>query len=183
MTRQSIKVLVKLLLLLIVSPSWGLELTIDERAEIPLFMPLPTLLVQADAPHINEPSYWLKQDYNSAHYKQAILPGPDTSWHKIELVGNFKDTKTKEIERFLVVSSHTIQHLKFYLFEKDKLIQTQAIGLIDEHPAPVHYNFPYIRFQIKDGQQLTLLIQKNTQGRGLLPVSYTHLTLPTIYSV
>ena len=171
MTRRSIKVLVKLLLLLIVSPSWGLELTIDERAEIPLFMPLPTLLVQADAPHINEPSYWLKQDYNSAHYKQAILPGPDTSWHKIELVGNFKDTKTKEIERFLVVSSHTIQHLKFYLFEKDKLIQTQAIGLIDEHPAPVHYNFPYIRFQIKDGQQLTLLIQKNTQGRGLLPMT------------
>lgn len=169
MTRRSIKVLVKLLLLLIVSPSWGLELTIDERAEIPLFMPLPTLLVQADAPHINEPSYWLKQDYNSAHYKQAILPGPDTSWHKIELVGSFKDAKIKE--KFLVVSSHTIQHLKFYLFEKDKLIQTQAIGLIDEHPAPVHYNFPYIRFQIKDSQQLTLLIQKNTQGRGLLPMN------------
>ena len=167
MSRVAIQIMLSLLL--VTQASWGLVLPIDERGEISLNMPLPTRLTTHTNDHLNEPAYWLNQDYSVANHQQSIMPGPSVSWQKVELLGKFNDENSHE--RVLVVSSHTLQHLRFYLFENDQLINTQAVGLIDEQATPLYYSFPHIRFHINNGQRLTLLIEKQTSGRSLLPMN------------
>jgi len=146
----------------------SLELLLDDSEQLALDIPLPTLLTQGPATRLDQPQHWLSQDYSATLYQAAIRPGPHASWHKINLVGKFGDARLRK--KVLVVSSHTLQHLHVYLFEGEKLITAKAMGLKYARRNGLHYNDPHFGFHIKDGQRLTLLIVKQSDGRGLLPL-------------
>jgi len=157
-----------LLSTLIGAPGMALELLLDDSDQLSINMPLPTVLTNQADTHVDDPQLWLKQDFSLANYQSSFHAGPHASWHKIELLGKFNDARPRE--KILAVNAHTLQHLSFYLFDDHKLITFKAVGLSDAHPQPLNYYHPHLRFHIKDGQRLTLIIGKLSDGPALLPM-------------
>ncbi len=104
-----------LLSTLIGAPGMALELLLDDSDQLSINMPLPTVLTNQADTHVDDPQLWLKQDFTLANYQSSFHAGPHSSWHKIELLGNFTDALPRE--KVLAVNAHTLQHLSFYLFD------------------------------------------------------------------
>ncbi|OUR65040.1 hypothetical protein A9Q73_08650, partial [Bermanella sp. 47_1433_sub80_T6] len=162
------KILISMLLgMLFSTQGLSLELLMDDSPALAIHPSLPTLLTPSDSEQ-HDPKHFLKQDYSPALYSQAIQPGPETSWHKIELVGQFN--APSPLQKVLVVNTHILRNLSFYLFEGERLIQTRHLGLDNGQQQEWPYHSPHFPFQIQDGQRLTLLIKMQTDGPGLMPM-------------
>ncbi len=145
----------------------SLQLTMDERPSLAIQQSLPTLLIESTQEQ-NNPLHFLKQSYSPDLYEQAIQPSPDTSWHKVELLGQFSDQSPRQ--KVLVVNTHILRNLSFYLFEGERLIDSKHLGLDSNQQQEWPYHSPHFSFQIQDSQRLTLLIKMQSDGPGLMPI-------------
>ena len=162
------KILISMLLSMLFSTQGlSLELLLDDSDSLSIPPSLPTLLTARDSGY-QDPKHFLTQDYSPDLYNQAIQPGPDTSWHKIELVGQFSAQSAQQ--KVLVVNTHILRNLSFYLFEGERLIQSRHLGLDNGQQREWPYHSPHFPFQIQDGQRLTLLVMMQTDGPGLMPM-------------
>ena len=66
---------------------------------------------------------------------------------------------------------------------KQKFLLPLALAMLFSTAAVWAHKIPIDRSEKIAGRQIQSIIQQFTNERGLLPVSYTHLTLPTICSV
>ena len=153
----------------------ALELPVNDSAHISLTQPMPSLITKGPISDKDTPAYWLMQDYHQDLYGAAIQPNAHASWHKVSLLGKFKDDKYRD--KIIVINTHYLRHFRFYLFEKNKLIDSKQVGLLDSKKQisgmpgqPRHYNSPHFRFKIKNNQRLTLLINKQNDGPSILPM-------------
>lgn len=156
-----------LLLAIFSSLSYSNEIIISGHERVPLTDPIPALINESDKTPTAQ--YWLKQDFSVEHYDKAVEQGPHKSWFKLQLTGKFDDKTPRK--HVLSIQNHTLRHLHVYLFEDDQLIKQQSLGLLHrklENPAP--YTGPDFHFEIKDGQSLTLLIEKQTYSTASLPL-------------
>jgi EAL domain-containing protein (putative c-di-GMP-specific phosphodiesterase class I) len=159
-----------LLILLLAHQAQAYEITVDDRNSIDIDGALPSLLVKTDEPiQANQ-----LQLFNPDQYSESIKPGPTGSWHKIILIPNFKSNPPQH--RSIVVNSHIIRHLHFYLYDKGELIKRDEIGLIDKNSILSEtitngYMGPTFDFYIQNGTPLTLLLYKQNNGPGILPMT------------
>jgi EAL domain-containing protein (putative c-di-GMP-specific phosphodiesterase class I) len=161
-----------LFLLFLMFPHTGLayDLIVDNRSSIKIEGALPTLLVNTSRPLQSNQL----QLFNPIQYSESIKPSPNGSWHKITLTPNFKSNQPQK--RTIVVSSHIIRHLHFYLYDQGELIKHDEIGLIDSNSIATEkntnrYQGPAFEFYIKNGSPLTLLIYKQSHGPSILPMT------------
>ncbi len=166
------KVTVIMLLSMMMSAySIALELKLNGQDSLSISQPLPTRLTSTTPSRSNlntQPSYWLNQSYSSELYNKAIQPGPNTSWHKIALTGDFNGP---DQEYVLVVNMHILQNLNLYLFDGEQLIHSKQLGLNSTQLPDRPYHSPHFRFNIQAGQQLHLLISMQSDGPGLMPIT------------
>jgi hypothetical protein len=145
-----------LLILLLALETQAYKITVDDRNSISIEGALPSLLVKTDQPiQANQ-----LQLFNSDQYSESIKPSPNGSWHKITLIPNFKSNQPQH--RTIVVNSHIIRHLHFYLYDKGELIKRDEVGLIDKNSILSEtitngYQGPAFDFYIQNGSPLTLL--------------------------
>ncbi len=141
-------------------------LHLDDRTRtLALADPLPTAREDAERP----PQAWLAQTFDPALFAASVKPGPDAYWHRLEFRGHFPDNAPRRFH--LVVDSHLLRHLEFFLFDGDRLLQQQAAGLLDPIPRDGDYTGIHLDFSIHDGQTLTLLIRKQNDGPAILPLT------------
>ncbi len=154
------------------SPCLGQALVLDNRPHQAITQPLPTIISnehsQTPSNTKEDPAFWLAQNYSLEPFTASIQPSPYASWHKVELLGQFSDEKIHQ--KIVVVNSHILRHLSFYLYSDQQLIKSKHMGLLDKQVAPIHYNNPHFSIPIKNGQHLTLLISKQNDGPSLLPL-------------
>jgi len=150
------------------APGMALELLLDDSDQLSITMPLPTVLTRQPDIQSADPQYWLAQDFSPLNYQSSIHASPYASWHKVDLLGNFNDPKPRE--KILLVNAHTLQNLDIYLFSGKKLIASKRLGVIDSPNNTSAYYQPFLGFHITDGQRFTLLIGKQSDGPGLLPL-------------
>ena len=154
----------------------ALELPVDDAPHIPLTSAMPSLITDGPITPSTSSGYWLEQDYRQDQYEAAIQPSAYASWHKITLLGRFNDNNPRD--KVIVFNTHYLKHFRFYLFEKNKLIASKQLGILDDHSridSPYlhhsqHYNSPHFHLQIKNNQRLTLLINKQNDGPSILPL-------------
>ena len=159
-----------LLGMLMSAPSVALELKLNGQDTLKIQQPLPTRLTSALTPSdLNtQPRYWLNQSYTNKLYSKAIEPGPNTSWHKITLTGDFDGPAQEYV---LVVNIHILQNLNLYLFDAKQLIHSKQLGVNSTQSRDWPYHSPHFRFHIQAGQQLNLLISMQSDGPGLMPIT------------
>jgi EAL domain-containing protein (putative c-di-GMP-specific phosphodiesterase class I) len=159
-----------LLILLLAHQAQAYDITVDDRNSISIEGALPSLLVNTDQPiRANQ-----LQLFNTDQFSESIKPSPTGSWHKIILKPNFKSNQPQH--RTIVVNSHIIRHLHFYLYDKGELIKRDEIGLIDKNSILAEtitngYQGPAFDFYIQNGSPLTLLLYKQNNGPGILPMT------------
>jgi len=157
-----------LLLLAIASPlSFSQEVTISGEEKIALDGPIPAF-INVEGLSLNTQD-WLKQNFSIDDYEESTKQGPYTSWYKLQIKGRFDHQGSQRY--VLSVQSHIFRHLNVHLFEGDKLIKRESLGLLSRkgnNLAP--YTGPDFHFEIKNNQSLTLLIEKQTYGTALLPM-------------
>ena len=147
---------------------FAMQITLDERAELPLNGPLPTLISEYGDQY--SPQARLKHSFSFDTFQASTQPNPLSSWHKITLKGEFASPYAQE--RIINVGTHILRHLNFYLFDGQKLIQHKSLGLLENPNADDdHYTGPTFRFYIQHGQTLTLLIEKQNDGPAILPMT------------
>lgn len=105
--------------------------------------------------------------YNSDNFAESTKPGRHAYWHKLTLRGSFKDQQPKPFH--LVFETHNLRHLSIYLFENNQLIKSSGLGLINNSHSRKPYQGPVFSFNIKAGDELTLLIRKQNEGPLLAP--------------
>ena len=182
MPRIQVNLLMRLYKLLLdfctLLPSLGsaLELPVDDAPHISLTAPMPSLISDGPVTPSSSASYWLEQDYHQDLYEAAIQPSPNASWHKITLIGRFNDDLPHA--KVIVFNTHYLKYFRFYLFEKNILIASKQLGLLDNHSSSEtpkvtrsqHYNSPHFNLELRNNQRLTLLINKQNDGPSILPL-------------
>jgi hypothetical protein len=173
MSQWLTQIITTMLLGMLVSASClGLELKLNNQTSLKINQPLPTLLSPTDfspyGPH-TQPNYWLNQPYSTDLYSQAIQPGPKTSWQKTVLTGDFDGPPQEYV---LVADIHILQNFNLYLFDGQQLIHSKQLGLNSTQPREWPYRSPNFHFTIKAGQQLNVLINMQSDGPGLMPITF-----------
>lgn len=106
--------------------------------------------------------------FDTGLYKESISPNTHSYWYKIELaaseLGQFKHL-------VLVSQSHLLQHFDIYLFKGDTLLKSKALGLKDRPASEELYQGVVFKFSVAPYERLTLLIHKETDGPGIMPLS------------
>lgn len=159
-----------LICLMLAAQSLALQVTVDERNSIKIDQALPTLMVDSDAP------LTLKQlkSFSIDRYPESIKPQKKGSWYKLSLSGDFNNQQPKR--KTIIVKSHIIRHLHFYLYDKNTLIKQEQLGIADpdnilQHTNLSEYQGPAFDFFIENNRPLTLLIYKQNDGPGILPMT------------
>lgn len=137
----------------------------DQTRSVTIADALPTAREDAERPA----EAWLSQPFDPALFAASLQPGPDAHWHRLEFRGQFGDATPRRFH--LVVDSHILRHLEFFLFDGAQLIQQQSAGLLDPIPRSADYTGIHLDFSIHNGQTLTLLIRKQNNGPAILPLT------------
>ena len=107
----------------------------------------------------------------------ALFSGGKDSTYAIFLAKKLGHT----IDVLLTINSHSDEtHLLHHPNIKFTTLQSESMGitqLIEEIPSVENET------EFKKLEKLITLAKENHSIEGIVPVSYTHLTLPTIYSV
>lgn len=142
-------------------------LIIDDSPMRPFPGPFPALVT--DSNQASNPTHWLDQAFLVENFPLTLQQGPNSSWYKIKLKGQFQDNQPKT--RIIVAQTHVLRLLNFYLFENNTLIKRANLGVLDAHLwDDTTYKGPNFQFDIRNGQELTLLIEKQSNGPSVLPM-------------
>lgn len=167
-----IRSLACLICLLVTSTSWAQALVLDDQDLISIPKNIPTALDKR--PHIIKAHKRLRDTYDPSLYAESIKPNANVYWYRLDLKGQFEQADVQK--KFLVLENHIIRHLTFFVFHEGKLIKEKQVGLNDPlNPAaqnpPPPFKGSYIEFDIKNNQNITILIRKKNDGPGILPLS------------
>lgn len=146
------------------------ELVLDDNPVHEISTPMLSLQVKSADP-LNRRQ---RKQFSFDHYDDSIKPSKHGSWHKITLNSNFSSDQPQR--RTLVVNSHIIRHLHFYLYDQGTLIKYEELGNADENNIIrdsdiSEYQSPYFQFYMQNNNPLTLLIYKQNDGPAILPMA------------
>ncbi|ORT52781.1 hypothetical protein ST37_00310 [Vibrio sp. qd031] len=156
-----------ILLCLVVVSQVGIAKTItvtDSFTKVGLNSPL---LTAVGSTNVTAQDMYLNDLYSASLYAQSVSPDDDGYWYKLNIQ---TDQLSQSKDLVLVFQNHLLQHLDVFLFKDGQLQTSKQLGINDRASLTSIYKGMYFRFSADSSESTTVLIYKQTDGPGIMPL-------------